>query len=311
MLKQALYASFSRSGLATAAWNARPHRFRILSYHGVCDDSYAAQDWVPPYFVTASLFESHLRYLKQNASILTLACALQRLKEGTLPARTVVITFDDGYANNLHLAVPLLKRYSLQATIFVSTGLVQSQDFFVFHKLMYLERRGFRPPKPYKTNPLADVESSITQAWSETKSSIPVEQCEMLRAMTVDELRQIPSELVELGSHTHRHVILRNENRQTRNSEILTSIARIREWTGIPVQTFSYPNGLSGDFDDSDKEVLRSAGVQGAVSAIAGSNTSHTDAFELHRYPVTMNHDLDTFIAELTGFRAFVKRISN
>ena len=311
MLKEAIFSAYARTGTARAVWAIRAGRLRILSYHGVCEDRHEGQDWVPPYFVTASLFESHLHYLKQNASVLTLGHAVHRLKDGTLPGRTVAITFDDGYANNLHVAVPLLKRYSLQATIFVSTGIVESQDFFTFHKLTYLERRGFRPPKSYKKDSLAVVESSIADMWSEAKSSIPAEQYNSLRAMTVDELKRIPLDLIELGSHTHGHVILRNENRQTRDSEILTSIARIKEWTGIPVQTFSYPNGLSGDFDSGDKEVLRSAGVRGAVSAIAGSNGRATDVLELRRYPITMNHDLNTFIAELTGFRAFLKRIAS
>lgn len=311
MLKRLIFRGYARTGAAQAVWAASARRLRILAYHGVCEDRYANDDWVPPYFVTASLFESHLQYLHQKAAVLKLGEAAQKLGAGTLPDRAVVITFDDGYANNLYTALPLLKRYALPATIFVSTGLVESQDFFPFHKLAYLQSRGVPTHASYKSDSLSTFESDIASMWAESEPTIPADQFAALRAMTVDELKQIPLDLVEIGSHTHRHVILRNENREVRDNEIATSIARIKEWTGSTAETFSYPNGLAGDFDSGDKQALRSAGIRAAVSAITGSNSRETDVLELRRYPVTMHHDPDTFIAELTGFRSFMKRITN
>jgi peptidoglycan/xylan/chitin deacetylase (PgdA/CDA1 family) len=311
MLKQAVFGVCVRTGAARAAWHVSRGRLRILAYHGVCDDCYARTDWMPPYFVSASSFERQLRYLKRRATVLKLSDAVRRLKNGGLPSRAVVITFDDGYANNLYRAVPLLRRYSLPATILVASGMVESQDLFPFDKLAHLQRQGLRPWTLYKTESLAIVEERIRETWNRTKASVTAEQHYWLRAMTTNELEQLPDDLIEIGAHTHRHAILGNEDRQTRDTEIARSIAKVAEWTGRPVRTFSYPSGLRGDFDDCDKQALRSAGVLVAVSGISGLNSRETEELELRRYLITMNHSFQAFVAELTGLRGLIKRIAS
>jgi peptidoglycan/xylan/chitin deacetylase (PgdA/CDA1 family) len=265
---------------------------------------------MPPHFVRLSSFERQLRYLKRQATVLKLSDAVRRLKNGRLPSRAVVITFDDGYANNFYRAVPLLRRYTLPATILVASGMVESQDLFPFDKLAHLQRQGLRPWTLYKTESLAIVEERIRETWNRAKGSVTAEQYSWLRAMTTEELKQLPGDLIEIGAHTDRHVILGKEDRQTRDSEITNSITKIAEWTGRPVEAFSYPNGLRGDFDDCDKRALRSCGVLVAVSGIPGSNSRETDELELRRYTVTMHHNFQAFVAELTGLRCLMKRMT-
>ena len=86
-------------------------------------------------FVTRSAFESQLQYLQQRAVVLPLSKAVEALRNGSLPKRAVSLTFDDGYANNLQLAYPLLRRYGVHATIFVSTACVETGQFHPFLKL--------------------------------------------------------------------------------------------------------------------------------------------------------------------------------
>lgn len=90
----------------------------VLLYHRVADepsDPYGL--CVPP-----AHFEEHLQVLKAYGYPMSLSELFQRWKRGDLPNRAVGVTFDDGYADNLHAATPLLERHGIPATVFVTTG---------------------------------------------------------------------------------------------------------------------------------------------------------------------------------------------
>ena len=108
-MKDLLYRALIVSGAERLAWRMSGDRLRILCYHGVCEDRLAMESWMPSYFVRRSAFERQLQYLSDHAVVLHLADAVDQLKAGSLPPNAVCLTFDDGYANNLHLALPLLR----------------------------------------------------------------------------------------------------------------------------------------------------------------------------------------------------------
>ncbi|MEG1327567.1 MAG: polysaccharide deacetylase family protein, partial [Janthinobacterium sp.] len=84
----------------------------ILIYHRVL----ARSDPLFPGEVDAVLFERQLRLLKRFYTPMPLADAVQRLQDGSLPPRAACITFDDGYADNAQVALPLLRRHGMHAT---------------------------------------------------------------------------------------------------------------------------------------------------------------------------------------------------
>lgn len=99
----------------------------ILLYHRIIDlpsDPYLLN-------VTPEHFSEHLAVLQDsNCVIMSLNQLIQSLQEGTLPHRGIVITFDDGYADNLYHAKPLLEKYHVPATVFVTSGYVGQQREF-------------------------------------------------------------------------------------------------------------------------------------------------------------------------------------
>jgi peptidoglycan/xylan/chitin deacetylase (PgdA/CDA1 family) len=100
----------------------------ILLYHRVrpvpCCDPYALG-------VTPEHFAEHLEILRQHARPMRLQQLMRALQEGNLPRRAVVVTFDDGYADNLYNARPILERQDFPATVFVTTGYVdQAREFW-------------------------------------------------------------------------------------------------------------------------------------------------------------------------------------
>jgi peptidoglycan/xylan/chitin deacetylase (PgdA/CDA1 family) len=315
-LKEFLYRLYARSGADRLAWALGRRRLRILAYHGVCDDHLREERWVPSYLVTRSAFDAQLAYLGRHARVLPLTDAIRRLAHDGLPDRAVCLTFDDGYANNLHLAYPLLVKHGLPASFFIGSAYIDSGQLFPFDRLRLIRCHGMTgrcdgrlPLLDYVTNPLDVVVEHLDEFWGEVEAGLSQDQRETLRPLRADELRVFDPGLVEFGAHTHMHCILRNETRGRREVEIRQSIRRLRELTGRPLELFSYPNGLRGDFDEHDKAVLRSERIIGAVTMVCGSNGKGADPLELARYPVGLFHTESAFAAEVTGMGGVARSV--
>lgn len=270
---------------------------------------------MPPHFVTKTAFENQLAYLKRHVTVLPLHEAVSRLRNGSLPPRSVSLTFDDGHANNLTVAYPLLRKYGLPATIFLSTSFMETGDYFPFLKLKLVKLDGRYHASQarlaeYKTESLEQVDLTTAPWWQDVRDRLTPTQHETLRPMTVAEVTAADKTIIDFGAHSHRHCILKNESAATRRDEIQTSLHKVSEWTSSPSRLFSYPNGQRGDFNDADKEVLRAEGVDTAVSGIRGANSNRADMLELRRYPIALYHDDVGFRSEITGFRNVLLTLS-
>lgn len=106
----------------------------ILMYHRVAEVD--LDPW--RLCVTPKHFAEQLEVLQKHAHPLSLNELLQKYQEGKIPERAVVVTFDDGYADNLYNAKPLLESYGIPATIFVSTGFFEQQREFWWDELQKL-----------------------------------------------------------------------------------------------------------------------------------------------------------------------------
>jgi peptidoglycan/xylan/chitin deacetylase (PgdA/CDA1 family) len=312
-----LYGLYSASGSDRVLWSVTRNRLRILAYHGVCADHVGTEAWVPPFFVTESAFRQQMAYVKRHACVLPLGEAVARLRANDLPPRAVSVTFDDGYANNLHLAYPILREYGVPATVFLATAYMQTGDLFPFDRVQLLAtlRRRRRQSVDYerlidyRNSPLDVVLGRLDRYWREEQPEISAQQRETLRPLRADEILQFDPALVEFGAHTHQHCILRNESAGRRRQEITESIHRAGQLAGRRMTLFSYPNGRPGDFSAEDGTVLRSAGIDAAVTTLAGTNCGRTKPLELRRYSIGLCHTRPGFAAEITGFRAWMGRV--
>jgi peptidoglycan/xylan/chitin deacetylase (PgdA/CDA1 family) len=239
--------------------------------------------------------------------VLPLSEGVRRLRERYLPRGAVSITFDDGYANNLHLALPLLERYGMPAAIFLATAYIETGGWYPFLKLKLLRlRHGDLSLPDYKSSPVDAVLEATARYWPDVEVSLTSDQRETLRPLRVGDVSTADRKLIEFGAHSHTHGIPRNENLKRRSEEVRISVRKVAEWTGRPVQIFSYPNGELGDFGEPDKEALQAEGIRAAVTGIGGANRWPCDPLELKRYPMTLHHDEWRFRAEVTGFRTFL-----
>jgi peptidoglycan/xylan/chitin deacetylase (PgdA/CDA1 family) len=114
------------------------HRAAILLYHRVAEVE--TDPW--QLCVTPQHFAEHLEVLRKHVNIVPLQELVASLKNGKLPRRAVVITFDDGYADNLLNAKPILEKYDAPATIFIATGYLGHRREYWWDELdkLFLQR---------------------------------------------------------------------------------------------------------------------------------------------------------------------------
>jgi peptidoglycan/xylan/chitin deacetylase (PgdA/CDA1 family) len=290
----------------------RPGQLRILTYHGICADGQCGQDWVPGHFVTKSQFEAQMRFLAEEMRPVPLSIGLAELaSQAPGSHKNVAVTFDDGYDNNLTLALPILEKYCVPATIFLSTNWIEEQCLFPFDRLRLVEswaRRelvhtsGF-PYGTHKKVSIHRVMEHLSRVWPACESLLTEQQWNTLKPLSWATISSVKSRWVEFGAHTHHHAILGNETREFRRTEVVRSAQMVRAKTGQREVAFCYPNGQKGDFDEQDQANVRDAGCYCALSNQIGTNLPGTNLYALRRSSIDLNCSRLDFLAELSGFR--------
>jgi peptidoglycan/xylan/chitin deacetylase (PgdA/CDA1 family) len=165
LLKSAALAFLAPLGLSK-------QRAVILMYHSVNDTN--------EYFmnVRPEVFERHMAYLhKRGLPVISLTELVQRLREKRPLGGSVVITFDDGYRDNLTAVLPILKKYGFPATIFVTTSLIGATDKRGFARLSTDDMRelvasGLIELQPHTRSHPRLAELATEEARSEVVSSM-------------------------------------------------------------------------------------------------------------------------------------------
>jgi peptidoglycan/xylan/chitin deacetylase (PgdA/CDA1 family) len=115
---KAIAKTFGASFLGVFRRTLRPTRVIILCYHSIHPTkAFATAD--------ATLFEEHLAWFSEHCDVISIEKARDRCHDRASSRPAVVITFDDGYGDNYDYAYPLLTKYGLPATFFVTTGFIE------------------------------------------------------------------------------------------------------------------------------------------------------------------------------------------
>src|SRR5260370_5278983 len=142
-LKQAFLGMSKYLGLFHLARYLTRRQLRILCYHGIPVDKEI--DFRQMLCVHPRTLEQRLEYIaKHGFIVLQLEDAVEGLRNGTLPPSAVVITIDDGFYGTYKHAVPLLQRYRMPATLYVTTYYAQKQNpiFRLAVQYIYWAARG-------------------------------------------------------------------------------------------------------------------------------------------------------------------------
>lgn len=277
-------------------------RLSVLIFHRVLP----AADPLLPELPTAAEFEATMRWVKGWFQVLPLAEAARRLFDGSLPARAMAITFDDGYADNEELAAPILQRLGLPATFFVSTGFLGDGCMWNDRVIEAL-RAAERPQLELEAFglgrlPVASVGERRAGIHAVLKAIKHLEPRARLEAVALVEraagvgaaprpmmqpaqLRSLLAMGMSIGGHTVTHPILARLDAGAAREEIALGKRRLEEIVDTSVEVFAYPNGVPDqDYGLEHAAMARECGFKAAVSTAWGAASAASDPFQLPRF---------------------------
>ena len=308
------HALLKYSGVTGAALRWQARRLPILMYHGLCPDEWAGEPWMPSYFTTVGRFTEQMRFLRERLFPMELVEAIRALQANRLPRHAVAVTFDDGYANNVTLAGPVLRDLGMPATVFVATGHLATGRLYNHDRLRLIrqwQRQAGEAPVALdlRASTVLVANRTLDPLWEAVGGRLTSRQTESLRPMTWAELTGAPP-VLHFGGHTINHAILSRETDADAEREIAESVEELRARLRLPAAAFAYPNGQPADYTEREARVLRRLDVPCAVTTSAGRNDSDTSIFHLRRFPITLGHDRAAFESELSGVRARLARLA-
>lgn len=327
-LKRAALQAFQRTGgfdlVADSDW--RRQRLLILCYHGISlDDEHL---WNGALYMPPELFEQRLQLLQTTRStVLPLAEGLERLYNGTLPDRSVVVTFDDGYFDFAAVAHPLLKKYGIPATVYLPTRHCgdRTPTFPLCASYLLWNARGSSRAalpdigsQPFDLRSAAGRESALAAIHSMVRRNklAHQERQEFLRrlaaSLAVDfdailakrllqimdpaDATRLAHEGVDIQLHTHRHRT--PHDRLKFIEEIETNREQIEALTGRIPRHFCYP---SGAYESEFLPWLAETAVVSATTCDPGLASRRTPPLMLPRLIDTCTTSANEFQGWLSG----------
>jgi peptidoglycan/xylan/chitin deacetylase (PgdA/CDA1 family) len=268
--------------------------------------------------VSPQNFKEQMEVLQTLANPIRLEELVQAIEDGHLPPKAVVVTFDDGYADNLHKAKPLLEHYEIPAMIFIVTGSIGSKFWWdemthilvspkrlpkrleiSFNDFTFEWNTGNSSFEPSGNDSFENGEHLLRVLYrkllplsSEARkgvitqlrnwSGFDPDKSYPCRTMTSDELIQLVSGgLVDVGAHTVSHPILSELSDIEQRMEVLQSKEILEKILDCKMKSFSYPHGLPSEETIS---IVRNSGFLCACASYNDVAWSGSDPFHLPRF---------------------------
>jgi peptidoglycan/xylan/chitin deacetylase (PgdA/CDA1 family) len=273
----------------------------ILMYHRVLPESDPINTWD----VTAEEFDVQMCALAEHFTPLALGEAVARLHTDSLPPGAICVTFDDGYADNVTTALPILQQHRIPATFFIATAYLNGGRMWndtvveavraaageeidlepIGLGRLALGAPAIRRPiierilEHIKHRPFAEREHCARLVAECIGAVLPGNLM-----LTDAQLLALRASGMEIGGHTDRHPILTSVDARTAREEIAAGRERLVELLREPITLFAYPNGKPGvDYGHQHVQMVRSAGFVAAVTTAEGVATRATDPLQLPR----------------------------
>jgi len=287
----------------------------ILAYHALCLPEDKNFPWISPAFVTTEQFESQMKFLKARMNPISLSQAVYHLQEKKpFPPKSVVVTFDDGYANNLFYGEEILKNFEIPVTVFLVTNYIDSNKFFHFdmHRCIkdFINSNRitdvnlidqFNNLPDYKTCSVYHFSKEIQPLWEQCQAMISDDHKRLLAPISSLQIRDACS-LFSWGAHTSSHAILSQLSPEERRIEINSSINAVKSLTRDDFIPFSYPNGTIKDFSEFDERELEDCGAACSVTTIPGNNSLYAPLYRLKRIrSISIGHTQEIFEMDVSG----------
>jgi peptidoglycan/xylan/chitin deacetylase (PgdA/CDA1 family) len=280
----------------------RGARLSVLIFHRVLRE----QDPLFPGEMYAQRFNLVCKWLKLWFNILPLDTAVAQLKAGTLPARAACITFDDGYADNYQVALPILQRHGMTASFFIATGFIDGGR--MWNDTIIESIRSCKDAEldisslglgqhllgsnDQRRNAIAELVNQIKYRAVDQRITLTEQLAHLAGVqpprnlmMTSAEVMALRRAGMQIGAHTVTHPILARLSDAQVLQEIEDSRSFLESLLEERVGLFAYPNGKPGeDYSPQCVDIVRNLGFDAAVSTQWGSSSVTSDMFQLRRF---------------------------
>jgi peptidoglycan/xylan/chitin deacetylase (PgdA/CDA1 family) len=292
----------------------REQEFVIFLFHGVITKNRATVRNYTKKHLEEDKFERVISDLNAKGNAISMdEVASAHKGNRALPPYSYAISFDDGFANNFHIAAPILREHKNPAVFYVTSGFIANNDAswtdLIEYAVEQVEEVRFEHEYLSTTSTVTSLDEKISfldkvrevvknnhsidpyQFARELFEQNEVEgfECdfELDQKMVPTELRQLSRDpLFTIGGHSHTHRIMSFLSQEDLKDEVSTSVRCLKEWTGQEVQHYSYPEGLRHCYSGEVINCLKEHDIICSPSAIAGSNNLTTNLFHLKRINV-------------------------
>jgi peptidoglycan/xylan/chitin deacetylase (PgdA/CDA1 family) len=327
---EGLFKITGRVGLWDVIHKSFPRRITVLAYHRVIDLATPTfSGFTSNVSASPEMFSRQMETVKSRFNVIDLERLLRWLNgRGELPPHPLLITFDDGYADTFTHAYPVLLRLNLPATLFVTSGNIDSRSPFYWDLVAYVFRHTkkdrFSLPGlgrwvwngvEERDRVTAAVLSQLKRLPHEDKDRLVEEipaaldvahpQRELASSLlSWDQVREMSEHGIAIGGHSHTHTVLTRASGAMARDEILKCKKRIEEEIQQPVLVFAYANGTTSDFNLDHERMLAEAGYRAAFSALPGPvahSAVRANPFAIRRVSIYHQDGRERFIAKLMG----------
>lgn len=271
----------------------------ILAWHNITAS--------PFFYGGPDAFARQLRLIRRLGTPVALGPAIDALRNGgPLPRRAVAITFDDGYRDNVEVALPILRELGIPATFFLVPGYLSRTSRCWWETVAWALGRTRESGVEWRGRVLSMPDAPRRRAVASTICADLKHETQIVRDRMItdliDQLRPVGSQdevaelfmdwdgarrlarHMEIGSHTCEHPILSLESAADQRLDLECSRDQLQSGLDVSVDLLAYPNGSADDYDDVTVAAAMDAGYSGAVTTIEGVNGRTTPAYELRRF---------------------------
>jgi len=316
--KRWLKKALVRSPIFKAARHFLPPTAVILSYHSILEEPQLT-DHILGISQPRASFEAHMKAVAQHFSPVTIEDIAQFAKSGReLPSWAVAVTFDDGFADNYEVALPILSRYGISSTFYIMVNAVENGTLPWYCRIRFAFNSTRQPkwshPGGNRTYDLTIPEerkAARAAAWDwgaaltgtvqqdfvgGVEKVLETEPVKAKRGfmMDWDQVRALRKAGHTIGGHTLSHPNVAQVSGSEARYEILGCKKRLEEEIGEPIDHFSYPHpALNPHWSKQTLEMTREAGFKSAALTTAGPVRAGDDPLALKR--IYGASDLDQF----------------
>ena len=292
--------SRSSSGRITGIRKAGCPKFVIICYHRV------GRDGVPFYStLDPRVFEAQIRFLRSSFRIVSIDDLCNELEVAGPAGQAVAITFDDGYRDLYTNAFPVLRRYGIPATVYLTGSAIETGEVSWYDRIFAIAM--FSPSNALEVEgagrfALTTRESRLCAATAivrklrsypnrlriaacaalEKQAKVPGPAVEN-RMLTWQQIREMQTSGISFGAHTMNHPVVGQLTPGERDYELGESKRLLEERLQRPVAHFAFPFGTPSDIDPETCVLLPQYGYRSAVSTVWGVNTPGTEKYLLRR----------------------------